>query len=306
MTQLSRRQLITLGGAAIAAGASGILTTPAFALGPSPTRKRVIRFAHLTDMHVQPLPDPPTLVVFGGDCVMDSFEQGDERATLLWKLWHNVVKSELSLPWQACIGNHDVWGWMKSRSHLTGDEPLFGKKRAIEELGLSDRYYHFDKAGWRFYVLDSIHTDLVESYRGQFDDEQFDWLDKDLAQLDPKTPVVIVSHIPLLSVLGFVGDTVEKDGDYHISGGLVHGDYTRVKELFKKYPNIKLCLSGHVHLIDRAEYLGVSFLCDGAVCAAWWKGSNGGECDEGYGIIDLYDDGSFEHDYIKYGWTAQA
>jgi len=323
MTLFSRRQAITLGSAALAAGASGLIAQPAFALGPSPTRKRVLRFAHVTDIHVQPelkagegfskclqhvqsLPDPPTLIVFGGDEIMDSFEQGDTRTTLLWNLWHSIVKSELSLPWKACIGNHDVWGWMKSKSHLTGNESLYGKKRAIKELGIPDRYYSFDQAGWRFYILDSIHPDLVESYRGQFDDEQLAWLDNDLSKLDPKTPVVVVSHIPILSTLGFVEDKVESDGNYHVSGGLVHGDYVKVKEIFKKHPNVKLCLSGHVHLIDRAEYLGVTYLCNGAVSAGWWRGPNYGECDEGYAVIDLYDDGSFEHQYVRYGWKAAA
>ena len=30
------------------------------------------------------------------------------------------------------------------------------------------------------------------------------------------------------------------------------------------------------------------------------------ECDEGYGLIDLYDDGTFEREYVKYGWKAEG
>jgi hypothetical protein len=53
--------------------------------------------------------------------------------------------------------------------------------------------------------------------------------------------------------------------------------------------------------VDRAEYNGVTYICDGAVCGAWWKG-NHAECDEGYGVFDLFDDGTFAHRYITYGW----
>ncbi|MGQ9650788.1 MAG: hypothetical protein ACUVXJ_11815 [Phycisphaerae bacterium] len=64
---------------------------------------------------------------------------------------------------------------------------------------------------------------------------------------------------------------------------------------------MKVCLSGHVHLIDRVDYLGVSYLCNGAVCGGWWEGPYQ-ECDAGYALVDLYDDGSFEKRYVQFGW----
>jgi hypothetical protein len=39
------------------------------------------------------------------------------------------------------------------------------------------------------------------------------------------------------------------------------------------------------------------------VSASWWKG-NHQKVDEGYGVVDLFDDGSFEHAYVPYGWDA--
>jgi hypothetical protein len=58
-----------------------------------------------------------------------------------------------------------------------------------------------------------------------------------------------------------------------------------------------------MHLIDRVDYNGVTYLCNGAVSANWWKGRHK-DCDEGYAVIDLYEDGSFEHDYVTFGWKA--
>ena len=44
-------------------------------------------------------------------------------------------------------------------------------------------------------------------------------------------------------------------------------------------------------------------MCGGAVCGAWWKGSRFNECEPGYSLIDLYDDGSVERQYVAYGWV---
>ena len=49
----------------------------------------------------------------------------------------------------------------------------------------------------------------------------------------------------------------------------------------------------------------MTYLCDGAVCANWWKGPHQ-ECREGYATIDLFDDGTFARDYHEYGWKAEA
>ena len=83
----------------------------------------------------------------------------------------------------------------------------------------------------------------------------------------------------------------------------MHTDCMKLKDLFAKHPNVKLCLSGHLHLLDRVDYNGVTYLCNGAVSGSWWNGRHK-DCDEGYAVVDLYDDGSFEQEYVKYGWKA--
>lgn len=88
-------------------------------------------------------------------------------------------------------------------------------------------------------------------------------------------------------------------------GSRLHIDARRIKDLFVRHPNVRLCLSGHLHLVDRVEYLGVTYLCNGAVSGAWWKG-NHQECEPGYALIDLHNDGSFEHRYVTYGWKAET
>ena len=316
-----RESLVTLGAAAAGLLAWGAGSRAAIADARSPTRKRGLRVAHLTDVHVEPelrageglaacfehvqqLADRPKLILSGGDHIMDSFGADDARTTLQWDLWNKVLERECAIPVRSCIGNHDVWGWSKKDSRTTGQEPNWGKRRATEMLHLGERYYTFTQAGWQFIVLDSIHQPPVGQggYMGQLDEPQFDWLARTLRDVPAATPVLVLSHIPILSASAILWST-EPDKNIEIGRGLMHGDCLRLKDLFAQHPNVKLCLSGHLHLCDRVDYNGVTYLCNGAVSGNWWKGRHK-DCDEGYAVVDLYDDGSFEHEYVQYGWKA--
>lgn len=310
---LSRRELM---GAALVAGLAG-----GTALASEASRRRVLRIAHLTDVHVQPerkagegfgaclrhvqeQKDRPDVIFSGGDCIMDSLGADQARTKLQWELWQKVLRDECSLPVEHCIGNHDVWGWHREGSRATGDEPLYGKKWAMEALGLARPYRSFDRAGWHFVVLDSTHPD-GGTYKGRLDDEQFEWLGGDLRRTDPKTPVLILSHIPILGACVFFDGETEKSGDWVVPAAWMHTDARRLKDLFHQHPNVKVCLSGHIHLVDRVDYLGVSYLCNGAVSGGWWKGDYQ-ECSPGYALVDLFADGSFENRYVTFGWKPVA
>lgn len=283
--------------------------------------KRVLRIAHLTDIHVQPERHAaqglaaclhhvqehhrPDLIINTGDTIFDSMAADEARVRSLWELAQAVWKADCSVPVQHAIGNHDVWGIDKQASKTTGDEPLYGKKWVMNLLGWERPYYSFDRAGWHFIALDS--TLPVESgYTGRLDEAQFQWLEQDLARVAPKMPVLIFCHIPILSAAAFFDDSQsEKSGNWVVAGANMAIDSRRLKNLFFKHRNVKLCLSGHLHLFDRVDYLGVSYVCNGAVSGGWWRGSYQ-ECEPGYGIIDLYADGSFENQYIPSGWKPQA
>lgn len=320
MTDMTRRSLLRGAGAAVLALGASSLASPVRAAASK--RKRLIRLAHLTDMHVEPelhsaegfaralehvqsQRDRPELILFGGDHVMDSMDADDDRTETQWRLFKSVLKSECSLPHESCIGNHDVWGWGKARAHTTGSEPNFGKQRALDELGLSGRYRSFDRAGWHFVILDSIYP-RDQDFRSLIDEEQFAWLESDLAA-NTHVPALVMSHVPLFTITTLINNKLKDDNTYHVSGVAMHGDSGRFRNLFKRYPNVRVALSGHTHLIDRVDYNQVTYLCGGAVSGMWWRGPNGnGDCPEGYSLIDLYDDGSVEREYTAYGWTAQA
>ena len=288
----------------------------------APLRKRVLRLAHLTDMHIQPergaaegvaaclhhvqsLPDKPELILSGGDTIMDSLATPTDRAKLQWELWSNAIKNDCSLRVESCLGNHDIWGWNKKSSGTTGDEPQWGKKWACDVFGIERSYRSFDRAGWHFVVLDSMTPHPETVYTARLDDAQWDWLQSDLAATKPETPVLVLSHIPILSACVLAGWSSSKQGDLTVSHMLMHTDVARIRELFWKHQNVKLCLSGHLHLRERVDYNGVAYLCNGAVSGGWWKGDHQ-QTKAGYGVVDLFDDGTFENQYLDYGWQARA
>jgi len=314
---MQRRRFLQTAAAASCA-ATGAAALPPAAASPA---VRSIRLAHLTDVHVQPelaaekgfaaclrhvqdRSDPPEMILFGGDCVMDVFAQGAERCRTVAGSWRRVLAAECSLPSVSAIGNHDVWGWNKPRSGTSGDEAGWGKRWAEELLGLDRRYHSRDLGGWHLVVLDSTFP-RGDEYVARLDDEQFDWLAAELATTPITTPVVVLSHIPIFSAASFLDGQNERSGDWQVPGAWMHIDLRRIKDLFLRHPQVKLCLSGHLHLVDEVRYNGVTYVCNGAVSGAWWKGDHQ-ECRPGYGLVDLHADGSFSCGYEVFGWSAET
>jgi predicted MPP superfamily phosphohydrolase len=323
-SSLTRRETFSLlGASALGVSAWSGLSLPVAAEQVNPARKRSLRVAHLTDFHVQPeqraaegmatclhhaqgLQDSPQLILTGGDSIMDSYDADDARTKLQWDIWQKVLKQDCSVRVRSAIGNHDIWGWNKAGSKTTGKELNYGKLRSTEMLHLDKRYYTFNQGGWQFIVLDSTqhHPTDPNGYTAHLDEEQYGWLAQTLRDLPPTTPVLVVSHIPIVSATVMLFSE-EREGNYWYSGALMHTDCLKIKDLFAKHPNVKLCLSGHMHALDRVDYNGVTYLCNGSVCGNWWKGRFK-DCDEGYAVLDLYDDGTFDHEYVKFGWKAEA
>ncbi|MFM9874294.1 MAG: metallophosphoesterase family protein [Fimbriimonadaceae bacterium] len=273
---------------------------------------RVLRIAHLTDMHVQPefgaqagfekaleacQAHAPDEIFIGGDMVMDSLEVDLDRAMAQWDVFEAGMRACAEVPIRFAIGNHDVWGWGNVAKYQT--DPLFGKRLVQERLEMEHTYYSFERAGWKFVVLDSTHRDGDgNGYMARLDEDQFGWLQDELSGTPIDQPVLILSHIPLFCACAFLDGDNERSGNWRVPGAWMHIDFRRIKDVFRLHPNVKVALSGHIHLADRVDYLGVSYFCNGAVCGGWWDG----KCQEFgniYSIVDLYEDGSFKNSLFE-------
>ncbi len=321
--ETSRRDWLKAAGLTIGAGVlAGCASTSSSSRSADklPGRKRSgsIRVAHLTDFHVQPELEAargttkclhhaqnykPDLILNTGDCVMDTLHADRARAQQQWDVWNAVLKNENSTKIAHCLGNHDIWGWGRQRSGTTGNESGWGKQWAMDELGLSKPYHAFDHGAWRFIMLDSVQPSPEGVWITKLDDEQFAWLERELAAT--RKPVLIGSHVPIVSAAvwldpGRIGGTPEAPA---MAVRRVHTDVKRIGALFAKHPHVKLCISGHLHEIDRAEFMGVTYLNNPAVCGDWWKGLHRGVFGEMYTMLDLHADGAFDVHRIDYGWT---
>jgi 3',5'-cyclic AMP phosphodiesterase CpdA len=316
---ISRRDAI----AASLLAAGGTLVRPLSAVATASAG--ALRIAHLTDMHVQPElradegfaaalrsldHHDPAFIITGGDHVMDASAQPRERAKLQFDLYDRVLSANTKLKTYPVIGNHDVWGW--GLENPPRNDVEFGKAMAIDRLKLKSPFYSFDAGGWHLIILDSIHVNAPDDpderiYYGQLGPEQTEWLKADLASTGTKTPIAIFSHIPIVAVcVFFTGHRRNEAGNaWRLQDYVMHADARQLVEMIEPC-NVKLLVSGHIHMIDRAEYLGSTFICDGAVSGNWWRGPRMQFFPEGYGLFDLHPDGRFEHQYVTYGWDAVA
>jgi len=283
-------------------------------------RKRVLRIAHMTDFHAQPegmapsgirralrhaqnQEDPPDIIFNTGDSIMESLGANKARTEAQWDVFNNVLASDCKVPIVHSIGNHDVWGWGMEDLAIKND-PLYGKEMALEKLGLANRYYSFDLAGWHFVVLDSTHLPNTVSrypYIGALDEEQFQWLVTDIngIAMTSTMPVCILSHIPIIAACEYFDGPNEETGNWVVPAAWMHIDSRRFRDYFLQTSSIRLCLSGHTHQYEVLDYLGVRYMTNGAVCGNWWNGIYM-DFPPAYVMVNLYDDGSADSLFVPY------
>ena len=250
---------------------------------------------------IKPKPD---LILFGGDLTHESPQLDFPAAEQLIDRFLAIWKDHTGLPTFFTFGNHDLVG--TKNASVSRDDPRFGKGLYRSRLGLERNYYAFERAGWRFIVLDDVLPEPDGSYVGDFVDEQLAFLRTEL-RTRPEEPTLICGHIPSVSVLPSLsvsGVTKSEGTNIATPASLVTRNTADLrKALTDTKANVKLVLAGHLHHLEQIQVDGVSFFNGGAICGNWWKGAHLG-CPEGFAVFELHDDGSFAVDYRAYGWKA--
>jgi 3',5'-cyclic AMP phosphodiesterase CpdA len=322
MHDFRRRQFLAVAaGAGVAMAAPPAFSSRAFAAEAQAKAERAFRFVHFGDTHVgnsipfcttddgypkairhvHAIADAPQFILHTGDIITDAFWAKEESANQQWAAYHAVMTKHCKLPVRYTLGNHDVnFGWDLGDART----PHPGKITALRQLGMNTPYYSFDHGGWHFIVLDNTQRGGWNGFQISLDDAQFAWLEKDLKTVGAGTPVVVASHAPILTITCFFEPLAKKHPDGLVmSNDCVHQDVVKIFNLFRQHPNIKLCLSGHYHQVDHCQYLGIHFICGGAVCADYWRRPlpYRTEHEAGYGVVDLYKGGTFDYRYVDYG-----
>jgi hypothetical protein len=264
-------------------------------------KERKLTFAFLTDVHLNHTDNGNRtqglktaldkvkeyhvdFVIFGGDNAdIDGIKNG-KTADSLYNHFKSIVDASQFQVYSA-IGNHDRFMGDTSRTDLSGSK-LFEKY-------FGPTYYSFDQQGIHFIVLNSVQSDTVPGYFVNRD--QMAWLRNDLGKLTPSTPIVLIVHVPVLSMY------YPAVNGYFTSADMI-ANFKEVWDAFSKY-NLKLTLQGHQHLYEEILSKGNWFVTGGAVCANWWNGAFYGT-EEGFLLVEVTSDNEFSWSYIDYGWNV--
>jgi 3',5'-cyclic AMP phosphodiesterase CpdA len=283
---MDRRQFLGLFGAAAAAAA---FDQPALAA----EKGESFSFIFLTDTHIQPELDAThgvdlamkqarglkaDFVIQGGDHVFDALGVPKERANSLFDLYAKT-EQDLGMKVHHTIGNHDCFG-VYPASGTGPSDPEYGKKMYVDRFGPA--YYSFDHKGVHFIVLDSIGITADRHYEARMSDEQLAWLGKDLSAQAADTPIIVTTHIPLVTAVASYTPPAPQAAS---GNGFVNGP--AAIKLFEGH-NVLAVLQGHTHVNERVDWHGVPYITSGAVCGNWWHGTRLGT-PEGFTVVTVAD-----------------
>ena len=309
MTESTRRRFLHTAGLAGAAAVMGLPTRTSWAAkGASAGKLRLVFF---TDVHA--LPDlgapqalsmaskaingqSPDLVIGGGDLIYDAFEVPAAAAEPQWDVYMSMHRA-IRAPVEPILGNHDLTAVRPS----DGSEPSADPRAVFrKKLGLERTWRVVDAEGYRVFLLDSVHISGDDlDYHGRVSQEQLDWLGTELGRTDTKTPIVVATHLPLLTAIpqATKGSTFALTKNYMVVNNL------EVLSLFADH-NLLLVLQGHLHAEEMLRWNGTTFITGGAICGNKWHGPKYGT-PEGFGSLTLRPD-RVDWEYHSLGWKAKT
>jgi 3',5'-cyclic AMP phosphodiesterase CpdA len=235
------------------------------------------------------------LVIAGGDLITDGFQSSAAQVAPRWDAYmkmHHTIEADVF----PAIGNHDLVAANPTDGTPAADNP---RSVYMDRMGLQQTYYSFTAAGYHFVVLDSIHVSRDEyQYQGIIRPQQLQWLRHELAMMPKGAPIIIVTHIPLLSAFF----SASQGATYAARPNRVVVNNREVFDAIENF-NVVLVLQGHLHVNEMIRWRNTTFITGGAVCGKWWRGAWYGT-EEGFYTISLTGN-QVECSYIDYGWDAK-
>ncbi len=303
---MNRRELITMAGLAGISWALPWRTSWAAPGAPG----GALRLVFFSDVHARTEWDTPLalaqaaaainqqrpdLIIAGGDLITDGFQSAASVVEPRWKAYmglHNALEA----PFYPALGNHDLVAAMPEDGSKASKNP---RQQFCQKHGLERTYRSFAAGGYHFFLLDSVMVTYDElKYNGRIDNPQLSWLREELASIKPGTPLVVVTHLPLLTA--FYQATEGALGA--ATANRVVTNNREVLELFSGH-NLLLVLQGHLHVDEMLRWQKTTFITGGALCGKWWRGDWQGT-PPGFGVLTL-SASKVDWEYFDYGWKAR-
>jgi 3',5'-cyclic AMP phosphodiesterase CpdA len=304
---LDRRQFLKT---AVVAGAASAIGAPATFSWPAPeTNAGSFDFIFFTDTHIEPELDAAhgcdmcfrkiagitsDFAVMGGDHVYDALGVDGKRADEVYGLYKKTEQT-LRMPIHHTIGNHDAFGIL-TKSGVAPSDPAYGKKMFEDRIGRT--YYSFDHKGYHFVLLDSIQPTEDRSWEARVDETQLRWLAEDLKGAGANTPVIGITHVPLVTAFATYAEKPPVESKYN------QLSVANVREVLSAFSghNVVAVLQGHTHVNELVEHQNTKFITGGAVCGNWWHGPRMG-FPEGFTVVSLRE-GKISSRYETYGFKS--
>lgn len=182
-----------------------------------------------------------------GDIVWDESKHFDD---------YNKAVKKMGIPFFQCLGNHDM-DYNKGGDEASDD--------TFQEY-YGPTYYSFNRGQVHYVVMDDVrYLGKGKEYDGFFQQNQLDWLRKDLAFVPDDKLIVLCVHIP-------IHNGVKNNTDFYsiLGNRKVH------------------IMSGHTHYHRNVIRGNIYEHNHGTVCGAWWTGpicGDGTPC--GYGVYKV-------------------
>lgn len=232
----------------------------------------------------------PDFIVGGGDLVSGGFRDNLDTVSPRWDVYakfHQMLNAKV----YSTLGNHDLVAAKPRDGSPAADDPRFIFKSRLSQ---KQTYYSFDHNGHHFMVLDSIYlTNDKYMYHGFIPDPQMQWIKNDLANISKEMPIVIITHIPLVTSFFSITDGASTAA----RPDRVIVNNAEVLDQFKDH-KLLLVLQGHLHIKERIDWRNTTFISGGAISGKWWQGSWHGTA-EGFNLLTISGD-RVEWDYIEY------
>jgi Icc protein len=236
----------------------------------------------------------PEFAIMGGDHVFDALGVNRDRAEAIFDLYDRTEQL-LQMPLYHAIGNHDVFGVL-TRSGAVPADPSYGKKMYQDRMGRT--FYSFDHKGYHFVVLDSVQPTEDRLWEARVDAEELLWLAADLKRLPPGTPVIVVTHCPLVTAFQSYVEIFAARRKYNT----LTVDNAAEVHAAMECANVIAVLQGHTHVNEVITSKNTQYITSGAVCGNWWQGPRLGT-PEGFTIVSLRA-GKVSSQYETYGFRS--
>lgn len=313
---LHRRQFIRWSALTAAWTAAGFPVSRLSAAASAPKIAETVRLGFFTDVHAREDEKPgeniardlqtiaarinemdTDLLIGGGDFIHGGYVVGKEKGAVRSKVFLEDFYKKLDRGPQLMIGNHDHIAATPRDGTAPAADP---KEDFCRRFGLEQTYQHFNYKGIDFILLDSLRfdnvpEDLDRDYWGQVHPAQLAWLDTVLADISQHSPIVLCTHVPMVSKQ----IQLLRMARQPVPGSLGVPNTEDVLARFEGRANPVLVLEGHLHRNEDLNVKDVRYIMGGAVCGAWWNGARDGT-EEGFGEITLSPEG-IAYRYIDAG-----